>query len=104
LHLAVEASGESAEFVERFGEGLRRGGGRALGIEGVGCDAEADDTFLALLRGAEELSQARVLAEQQREHAGGHGVERAEVADGALAGGAAHNVHHVMRGQTRGFI
>ena len=59
---------------------------------------------VALFRGGEELGEAGVLAEQQRQHAGGHGVERAEVADGAFAGGAAHNVDYVVRGQSRGLI
>ena len=101
---AVEASGESAQFGERFGEGLRRGGRRALGVEGVGGEAEADDACVAFFRGGEELRQARVPAEQQREHARRHGIERAEMADGALAGSAAHDVHHVMRGQPGGLI
>ncbi len=104
VHLAVEASGEGAEFVEGEGERLRVGGGCALGVEGVGGEAEADGAFVGFFRGGEELGEAGVLAEQQRENTGGHGVERAEVADGAFAGGAADDVDYVVRGHSRGFI
>ena len=101
-HFAVEGSGESAEFGEGSRQGLRIGGGRAFRVKGVGGKAEADRAFVAFFRGREELREAGVLAEQKREDAGGHGVERAEVADGALAGDAANDVDDVVRGRPAG--
>ena len=37
-------------------------------------------------------------------NAGGHGVERAEVADGALLQDAARAVDHVVRGESGGLV
>ncbi len=97
-HLAGETRGKRAEFIEREREGLRRGCGCAVSIEGVGGKAEADGALVGFIGRREELRKARVLAKQQREHAGSHGIKRAEMADGAFAGGAAHNVDDVVRG------
>ena len=52
LHFAVEAGGEGAQFFEGVGERLRFGGGRALGVEGVGGEAEADGAFVVFFGGA----------------------------------------------------
>ena len=60
--------------------------------------------FVGFFGGGEELGEAGVLAEQQWEDSGGHGVEGAEVADGAFAGGAAHDINDVVRGEAGGFV
>jgi len=103
-HFAVEGYCQRAEFGERLGEWLGVGGGRALGVEGVGGEAEADRSFVGFVGGGEELREPGVFAQKQREYAGCHGVERTEVADGALAGGAADNVDDIVGGHARSFI
>ena len=104
VDVAVEVLAEGAEFVEGLGERLWVGRGGAFGVEGVGGEAEADVAGVVLLGLAEELREARVFAEEQRENSGGHGVERAEVADGFFAGGAAHDGDYVVRGHAGGFV
>ena len=42
------------------------------------------DAFVGFLGGGEKLCEAGVLAEKKREDSGGHGVEGAEVSDGAF--------------------
>ncbi len=85
-------------------EGLRCGGGFAFGVEGVGGEAEADVAGVVLLRLAEVLGEAGVFAQQEREDAGGHGIEGAEMADGFFAGDAADEGDHVVRGHARCFV
>jgi len=51
-----------------------------------------------------ELGQAREAAHNQRENAGGHGVEGTEVSDGALAQNTAGAGNYIVRGEARGFI
>ena len=104
VQFAAKTHAERAQLVERKAERLRSGGGLAVGVEAVRAPAEADGAGVVLVRGPEELREAGVLAKQQREHASSHGVERAEVADGALAGGAAHEVDDVVRGYAGGFV
>ena len=56
----------------------------AIGVIGVGGEAEADHAFIGFLGRGVELRQAGETAGDEREHAGGERVERAEMADGAL--------------------
>ena len=51
-----------------------------------------------------ELSQPGEAAGDQRKHAGGHGVERAQMADGAFVENTARAIDDVVRGQSSGFI
>ncbi len=62
---AAEASGQRS-----------RSGTLALDVVGAGRKPEADRSRITFLRGGKILCQPRVLSHQQREHAGGHGVER----------------------------
>ncbi len=55
--------------------------GGSFGVEGVGGEAEADVAGVVLVGLVEELGESGVFAEEERENAGGHGVEGAEVAD-----------------------
>ena len=72
-----EIFGEGAKLVEGVGEGFGGGRGGALGVEGVGGEAEADVAGVVLVGLVEELGEAGVFAEEEREDTGGHGVEGA---------------------------
>ncbi len=76
----------------------------AIGVVGIGGEAEADHAFVSFLRCSVELRQAREIADDEREHAGGQRIERAEMTDATLAKNAAHAGDHVVRGPTRGLI
>jgi hypothetical protein len=78
--------------------------GRAFGVVSVRGEAEADGAGVVFFRGGEVLREAGVFAEQQREDTRGHGVERAEMADGFFAGDAAETVDDVVAGDAGGFI
>ena len=79
-------------------------GGGAFGVEGVGGEAEADVAGVVLFGLVEELGEAGVFAEEEREDSGGHGVERAEVADGFFSGGATDDGDDVVRGHAGGLV
>src|SRR5581483_11530466 len=68
---------------------LRRRCGLAFGVVGIGGEAEADLSLVGLLRCHVKLGKAGHTADNQREDAGGHGVERAQMADGAFVENAA---------------
>src|SRR5258708_4642386 len=57
----------------------------AIGIVGVGGEAGTDHSFVCFFRSCVELSQAGKAARDQRQHACGERIERAEMSDGALA-------------------
>ncbi len=95
---AVEGGGQSAEFGEGSGERLGFGCGDAVGVEGVGGEAEADVAGVGLFGLAEELGEAGVAAEEQGKDSGGQGVEGAEVADGFFAGRSADEGYYVVGG------
>ena len=59
---------------------------------------------ITLLSGGKILRQPRVFAHQQREHASGHGVQRAQMTDGPLPGDFAQPVDHVVAGHAARFI
>jgi hypothetical protein len=83
---------------------LRRSGGLAFGVVGVGGETEADDALVRLFRGGVELRQTGEIADYERENAGGEGVEGAEMADGALLQDAAYAVDDVVGGEACGLI
>ena len=70
----------------------------AFGVVSRRFDAEADGGAIDLRQVHQVFGDAGGLAEEDEQDAGGGGVERAGVADAALAGGAAHVAHDVERG------
>ncbi len=87
-NLLDHAVKSGSEFLDGLkAESDREGvtGGFAVGVIGVGGEAEADDAFVGFLGRRVELGQAGEAAGDQGEHAGGERVEGAEMADGALA-------------------
>jgi len=64
-----------ARFIQRF----------AIGIISIGSKAETDYAFVGFFRGDVKLGEARERSGDEGKHAGGEGVESAEMADGALA-------------------
>ena len=80
------------------------GHGFAVGVVGIGGEAEADHAFVSFLGRGVELGQAGEASGDEREDAGGQRVESAEMADGALLQNAAHAVDHVVRGPTGGLV
>ncbi len=97
---SMEACCECAKIVERAGEAggpVRR---RSFRVERVGRKAEANSAGVILVGFAKELREASEFAEQQRQDAGGHGIERAEVTDAALTRRSAHEGHYIMRRHT----
>src|SRR5438105_2567751 len=104
LHLAAEAGCELTEFLECMSKRTRVGAGGAFSVVGVGGKAEVDAALVGLFGSGEVLGKARVVAEQQWQNTGSHGVECAEVADGALRGGAADDVDDVVGGDAGGLV
>ena len=83
---------------------MRIAQGFAIGVIGVGGEAEADHAFIGFLGCGVELCQASEAAGDEREDASGERVEGAEMAYGALPKNAAHAVDHVVRGPTGGLV
>jgi hypothetical protein len=50
------------------------------------------------------LRQAGKLAQQQGQNAGGHGVKRAEVADGAFAGNSSQDSDYIVASHAGRFV
>jgi len=78
--------------------------GVAVGVVGVGGEAEADHAFVGLLRRGVELGETGETAGDEGENAGGEWVEGAEMADGALLQNAAHAVDYVVGGPASGLV
>ena len=70
---------------------------RAVGIVGVGGEAEAERRVVALAASRVKLREPRGAAEQQHQHAGRQRIERAQMADLAESEDAAHGVDDVVR-------
>src|SRR5579871_639640 len=68
-----------------------------LPVIGVGGESETDARVVGLFGWPEKLSEARSAADEKRKNSGGHGIERAEVADFASAGQSAQPVHDIVR-------
>ena len=85
FHLAVEPCGGRLYLRERQIRGhfqpSVRAPGLSLGVIGVCRESEADVSLIALFSGGKVLREASELAHQQRQNPGGHGVQRAEVAN-----------------------
>ena len=108
MHFAQEPLGRRAHPVQSQTRGRFRPQVRpcrlALGIIGVGRESEADGSGIALFRGRKILRQPRVFAHQQRQHAGGHGVQRTQMPDRSLSCDLAQPVHHVVAGDSFWFV
>jgi len=104
LDEAEECGGEGLQLFEAGVGGADLAHGFAIGIVSVGGEAEADHAFVVFLGSGVELRQAREVADDEREHAGGERIERAQMADGALLENPAHAVNHVVGSPTGGFV
>lgn len=104
----MEVGGELLEIGEGTRERAGFGRGSSVGVEAIGREAEADGAGVLLVglggRLGEELGEAGVAAEQQRQHTGRHGIESAEVADGLFLSGAADEGNDVVRGEGWRFV
>ena len=69
----------------------------AIAVGRVGCEAETDDRFVGLVAGAQESSQPRRTADDERQHARRQRIERAGVPDPPLAQDAPHSRDDVVR-------
>ena len=70
--------------------------GEAGTIIGIGGPAEADCALVDLVAPGVKLGEARGAADDERQHAGGDGIERAEVSDAPRIGDAAHFGHYIV--------
>jgi hypothetical protein len=81
-----------------------RGDDGAIGVEGVGLDAEHDLARVALVTVADEAHQPGHRADADDEHTGGARVERPGVADAALAEAPAQHADDVVAGDAGRFV
>ncbi len=95
---SAELGGESLDFIGLETNVLGCADRFALGVVGIGGEAEADRAFVGFLGFGVELSETSKVADDQGQDAGCHGIERTEMADGALAEDAAGAVDHIMGG------
>ena len=104
LNQAAELRSHKLElfFVQR--NSLRGAGGIAFGIVGVGGEPETDRALVTFFGMQIELSQPRKIANYEWQYASGHGIERTEVSNRALAENTPDAADHVMRGQAGGLI
>jgi hypothetical protein len=88
------------------GEPTGRGAGDdlALGIGGAGRLAEPDGGLVLLLRQRQVPKQPGSFPDPGDQHPGGHGVERATVADPPGAGEPPEPGDHIVRGQPGGLV
>src|SRR5208282_3483414 len=94
---ALKLGGQGLHFIARNAHFLRRRCGFALGVVGVGGEAEADYPFVRLLGMGVELRQASEVAENNRQDSRGGGVESAEMSHRALANNPPHAIDYVVR-------
>ena len=72
----------------------------AVGVVGIGGEAEPESRIVALAAAGIKLRETRGSAEEQYENAGRQRIERAEMADLAEAEQAAHGVDSIVRGSS----
>ena len=77
---------------------------RPFGIAGIGARAELHGEFVALRAGFDFRDDLGGLVEAQRQHAGGHRIERADVAGARGAVGLAHALQRAVRRQPLGLV
>ena len=95
---------DGAGVVDRHAGHVVGGDDRAVGVERVGLDAEHDLARVALGALADEAQQPGDRADADDEHAGGARVERAGVADAALAEAAPQHADDVVAGHARRLV
>ncbi len=101
VDLADEAGQRRADRVVVELVGRRAGEHLTLGVVGGGGDAEPDGGVVRLVGELQVAEQPGGPADADEQHAGGHRVERAGVADLAGAGEPPHPRDHVVGGQSR---
>ena len=77
---------------------------RAIRVIGIGGIAEVNDALVNFIVASVELRQPRGAADDQRQHAGGRRVQRAQVPHLARVRDAAHLVDHIVRGPLRRLV
>ena len=83
--MPTKLSGQGAHFFVIEVDVLLRRGWFAVGVVGVGGEAEADHAFIGLLGVGVELRQTGEVAEDDGEDTGGRRIEGSEMTDRALA-------------------
>ena len=101
---AVELGGSGANVVEVEVDVLERRGRLSVGVIGVGGKAEANHTFVSLLRVVVELRQTGQVADYDGQNSGGGGVEGTEMSDGTLSKNSAHTIDYIVGGEACRFI
>ena len=91
-------------FFKRYLNFLRGAGRIAIGVISIGGKSKADGSFVTLFGALIELVKPGHLADEEREDAGGHGIEGAKMSDGAFAEDFAHAGHDIVRGPSSGFV
>ena len=75
-----------------------------FGVAGVGARAELHGEFVAFGAGFDFRDDLGGFVEAQRQHAGGHGIERADVPGARGAVGLAHALQRAVRRQPLGLV
>ncbi len=104
LDEALECGSELLDGREGEGDWAGLAGRGAIGVVGVGGEAEADHAFVGFFGSGVELSKTGETADDERKHAGGERIESTEMADGTLAQDVAHAVDHIVGGPAGGLI
>src|ERR1051326_853220 len=101
---SAKSGGYGFKFIFPQNQILRRACGLAFGVVGIGGKTKTNGALVGLLGGVVELGEASEAAHDQRKDAGGHGIEGAEMADGALIQDAADTVDDVVRSESGGLV
>ncbi len=101
---SAKARSQDFDFMRVKRDFLRGGGGVPVGVIGIGGEAETHGSFVGFLGGCVELGKAGEITSNEGKDSGGHGIEGAEVSDGALAENAAGAVDYVVRGKSGGLV
>src|SRR5664279_718028 len=104
LHVSLKKLRACSHLLERQLNIARFKQGSSLSIIGVRRKPETDGARISLVQAAEELCEACVLPQKQRQDARGHGIQRAQVADRRFPRETANFSHHVVGGHSRRFI
>ena len=104
LDLAGQRHRGGAHLVQGHRTGRGAGDDLALGVAGVGRLAEPDGRQVLLLGERQVPEQPGGLPDPGDQHARGHGIEGAAVADPAGPGEAPEPGHHVVRGHPAGLV
>src|SRR5271157_1761557 len=78
--------------------------GYTVAVVGVGRHPKPNRPFVGLLGGAIELAKPGHAPHHQRQHSGGHGIQRPQMADRPLAHDPPRSGDDIVRGPSRRFI